>query len=229
MKIVKYLILTLTFIYSAVTIQAESYLSHTMRTTILVSDPEHTLDLISSWADESGGYYLYRSVNRIVIRVQSKDIGKLRSYLEEISEAILDISIETEDLRERLVALRSGIKSREEILQKNLSYLDRTDVKAEIVLLSSTSEGLDALEKEKIDAFTADQVVLIGLALSSEDPNNFTILPDLFSYEPLALALRRNDADFRLIADKVISDLCRSKEIFTIYDKWFGKFSSIPP
>ena len=146
MKIVKYLILTLTFIYSAVTIQAESYLSHTMRTTILVSDPEHTLDLISSWADESGGYYLYRSVNRIVIRVQSKDIGKLRSYLEEISEAILDVSIETEDLRERLVALRSGIKSREEILQKNLSYLDRTDVKGTLAIEQEIKSLLGEIE-----------------------------------------------------------------------------------
>lgn len=106
---------------------------------------------------------------------------------------------------------------------------DKTKVDASIVLLNSTTEGFSALEKEKIDAFTADQVVLIGLALNSKNPRNFTILPDLFSYEPLALAVRRNDADFRLVADKVISDLCRSKEIITIYDKWFGMFSSIRP
>lgn len=106
---------------------------------------------------------------------------------------------------------------------------DKTKVDASIVFVNSTAEGFSALEKEKIDAFTADQVVLIGLALNSKNPRNFTILPDLFSYEPLALSVRRNDADFRLVADKVISDLCRSKEIITIYDKWFGMFSSIRP
>ena len=47
----------------------------------------------------------------------------------------------------------------------------------------------------------------------------------IFSFEPFALALRRNDSDFRLLADRVISDLYRSKEILNIYDKWFGKFS----
>jgi ABC-type amino acid transport substrate-binding protein len=106
---------------------------------------------------------------------------------------------------------------------------DETKTDANIVFLNSTVEGLNALEKEKIDAFAADQVVLIGLALNADNPNNFSILPDLFSYEPLALAVRRNDADFRLIADRVISDLCRSKQILTIYDKWVGRFSSVRP
>ncbi|MBW1893625.1 MAG: amino acid ABC transporter substrate-binding protein [Deltaproteobacteria bacterium] len=105
----------------------------------------------------------------------------------------------------------------------------KTQINANIIFLNSMVEGLNALEKEKIDAFAADQVVLIGLALNADNPNNFSILPDLFSYEPLALAVRRNDADFRLIADRVISNLCRSKQILKIYDKWFGKFSIVRP
>ncbi len=107
-------------------------------------------------------------------------------------------------------------------------FLD-TQIDAHIVLLHTTAEGLKALETDKIDAFAADQVVLIGLAITAADSNNFSILPDLFSYEPFALAVRRNDADFRLIADRVISHLCRSKEIRTIYDKWLGKFSNQRP
>ena len=106
---------------------------------------------------------------------------------------------------------------------------NETGVDAEIVLLNSTADGLSALEKEKIDAFAADQVVLIGLALNAADPENYSILPNLFSYEPFALAVRRNDADFRLVADRVISHLYRTKEILPIYNKWFGKFSSKMP
>ncbi|MCK5680086.1 hypothetical protein KAI46_04670 [bacterium] len=52
------------------------------------------------------------------------------------------------------------------------------------------------------------------------------MLQDLFSYEPFALAVRKNDSDFRHIADSVISRLYRSKDILTVYDKWFGKFSN---
>jgi ABC-type amino acid transport substrate-binding protein len=104
-----------------------------------------------------------------------------------------------------------------------------TETDTEIILLNTTAEALNALKKEKIDAFSADQVVLIGLALSVDKPENFSILPTIFSYEPFALAVRRNDADFRLIADRVISKLYRTKKILPIYNKWFGKFSSTIP
>ncbi|KPK25534.1 MAG: hypothetical protein AMJ61_11685 [Desulfobacterales bacterium SG8_35_2] len=103
-------------------------------------------------------------------------------------------------------------------------------INADIALLATTSEGRDLLEKGEIDAFAADQVVLIGQALATTNPSNFTILPNLFTYEPLALAVRRNDADFRLVADRVISNLYRTKQIMPIYNKWFGEFSpKMPP
>jgi ABC-type amino acid transport substrate-binding protein len=100
---------------------------------------------------------------------------------------------------------------------------------ADIVIINTTGEGVIALEEGKIDAFAADQVVLIGQALTAANPGNFSILPNLFTYEPFALAVRRNDADFRLVADRVISRLFRTKEIVPIYNKWFGKFSSKMP
>jgi len=103
--------------------------------------------------------------------------------------------------------------------------LKKTGTRADIVLLETTAKALAALDSGKIDAFTADQVVLIGLALAAKKPGRYTILPDLYSFEPFALAVRRNDADFRLVADRVISDLYRTKKILDIYDKWFGEFS----
>lgn len=103
--------------------------------------------------------------------------------------------------------------------------LEEAQTKAEIVLMNSSAEALEALNKEEIDAIAADQVVLIGLALTSGNPGNYSILPDLFSYEPFALAVRRNDADFRLVADRVIADLYRTRRILKIYDRWFGVFA----
>jgi glutamate/aspartate transport system substrate-binding protein len=103
------------------------------------------------------------------------------------------------------------------------------EIKAEIVLVGTTTDGLNAMAKGEIDAISADQVVLIGLALKSGRPEIYTILPSLISYEPFALAVRRNDADFRLIADRVISHLYRSKKILKIYNEWFGQFSNQMP
>ena len=100
--------------------------------------------------------------------------------------------------------------------------IQETSTDAKIVLFNSTKEGINALQKKKIDAFSSDQIVLIGVISKAHDPMSFVIDPNVFSFEPFALAVRRNDSDFRLVADRVISDLCRSKKILPIYNKWIG-------
>ena len=110
-----------------------------------------------------------------------------------------------------------------EIALKKLIRETSTD--AEIVLFNSAKESISALRQKKIDAFSSDQIVLIGLALEEHDPMDFAVKSDIFSFEPFALAVRRNDADFRLVADRVISELYRSRKILEIYDKWIGKFT----
>ena len=109
------------------------------------------------------------------------------------------------------------------IFLKNL--LKETSTKAEIVLLNSAEEGVSALQKKKIDAYAADQIVLIGIASKPDNRMKFAIDPNVFSFEPFAFAVRRNDSDFRLVANRALSDLCRSKKIFDIYDKWVGEFT----
>lgn len=103
--------------------------------------------------------------------------------------------------------------------------LQETSTKAEIVFFDSAEDGVDALRKKKVDAYAADQIVLIGIVSKAEDGMKFAIGSTVFSFEPFAFAVRRNDADFRLAADRAISDLCRSKKIFEIYDKWVGEFT----
>ena len=107
--------------------------------------------------------------------------------------------------------------------------LKETATKAEIVLFDSADEGLAALRTQKIDAFSADQIVLIGIILKEPNPGAFVIDSNVFSFEPFALAVRRNDADFRLVADREISSLYRSKKILEIYEKWIGKYTGQRP
>ncbi len=107
--------------------------------------------------------------------------------------------------------------------------LRETLTDAKIVTLNSTKEGLEALQSGKISAFSSDQVVLIGLIITAPDPDKFAIASDVFSYEPFALAVRRNDADFRLVADRTLSHLYRTGLILQIYHKWFGRYSERRP
>ncbi|MCP3870190.1 MAG: amino acid ABC transporter substrate-binding protein [Gammaproteobacteria bacterium] len=100
---------------------------------------------------------------------------------------------------------------------------------AEIVPVASARDGMDALVKGEVQAFSSDQVVLIGHALTHEGPEKFSIANDVFSFEPFALAVRRNDSDFRLLADRVLSKLNRTSQITPIYAKWFGRFTKKVP
>lgn len=103
---------------------------------------------------------------------------------------------------------------------------------AEVVPVASAVDAAKSLVNGEIDAFSADQIVLIGLVTTSKEAKEvkFTLSREVFSFEPFALAVRRNDADFRLVADRMLSHLYRSGQIGTIYGKWFGQFSKkVPP
>ena len=109
------------------------------------------------------------------------------------------------------------------------SMLKEINVEAEVVYVSSGQAGCDAVLTKQIDAFAADQVVLIGLLLRSPEKSKLSVAANAFSFDPIAMAVRRNDADFRLLANRAIAKLSRSNEILSLYDKWFGEFSKHRP
>ena len=90
------------------------------------------------------------------------------------------------------------------------------------------ADGLKALLDKTVDAYAGDQIVLIGLARSAPDPSKLALVKELFSYEPYAIALRRNDADFRLVANRALAQLYRSGEITGVYNRWFGDWGAQP-
>ena len=84
------------------------------------------------------------------------------------------------------------------------------------------------LEAGELDAYAGDQIVLIGQGRKVSDPKSLALAPELFTYEPYGLMLRRNDADFRLAANRALVELYRSGEIGKIYTKWFGDWGGRP-
>ena len=107
--------------------------------------------------------------------------------------------------------------------------LKESSTDAEVVPVDSASQGFNMFQEGEVDVFCSDQVVLIGLLLNSGTPALYHVSESTFSYEPFALALRRNDADFRLVANRTLSELYRSGDIIEIYKKWFGLFSDQIP
>ena len=102
-------------------------------------------------------------------------------------------------------------------------------VDAEVVEVSTAMDGMIMLDKGEVDAFSSDQVVLIGQVLARSSERTYYLSDEVFSFEPFALAVARGDADFQLVADRALSQLNRSGQIAVIYQKWFGRFAEKPP
>jgi ABC-type amino acid transport substrate-binding protein len=100
--------------------------------------------------------------------------------------------------------------------------LDVDAVKAEPVQVKDAAEGFRLLAQGKVDAFASDRIVLIALRATAADPEKFKVFDSDFSYEPYALVLRRNDADFRLAVNRALVDLYRSGDIDPIFHRWLG-------
>ncbi len=113
---------------------AGEYTAYDLKTTVLVADPETAADRIIEWVEENGGYFTFRSSDTVVLRVPSQKMGGFRSLLNELSEAVIDVSIRSQDLRENLLLLRSRIASSEDVLERNLALLDRADVKGTLLI-----------------------------------------------------------------------------------------------
>jgi len=113
---------------------SDNYLSHSISAVVLVADPEDAADALTMWVEKEGGYYLHRSKDRVALRIPYQKIGKLRSFIENIAEEVVEVELEARDLREDVLRLRSGLEAREEILMKNLGYIDKTDVKGTLAV-----------------------------------------------------------------------------------------------
>lgn len=143
--------------------------------------------------------------------------GALLSHSESLIDTVNDLA----GKRVSVVSNTTTIVALKRVLKK-------LGIEAEVVAVGSTKEGMNMLESKKVDAFAADQVVLIGQVIARSARDKYALSSDLFSFEPFALALQRGDADFRLLADRVLSDLNRSGNIMKIYKRWLGGFAKEP-
>ena len=110
------------------------------------------------------------------------------------------------------------------------AFLADNNIEANIVIVGDRTEGWARLNQGNIDAMASDQIVLIGLIMSSPDPTKFWLDSEIFSYEPYGFVVRRDDAEFRLVVNRAIAEVYRSGEHADIYYEWIGKAGiEVPP
>lgn len=127
-----------------------------------------------------------------------------------------------------LAGRKVGVVQDTTTVEKLNNYLEQNLIDANVVIVKDRSDGMTRLNRKGIDAFASDQIVLIGQVIESLYPKNYSLVEETFSYEPYGLMVKRNDADFRLVANSAISQLYRSGQHGQIYNKWIGRIGIRP-
>ncbi|MBI4379945.1 MAG: transporter substrate-binding domain-containing protein [candidate division NC10 bacterium] len=99
---------------------------------------------------------------------------------------------------------------------------------AKLVVFPDQPAAFTALGQGRIDAYTNDGIQLAGVKAKAPNPKDWTIVGDFYSYEPYAMAMRKNDADFRAVVNKSLIQAIEGGEYFRLYDKWFGPKGEVP-
>ncbi|MEK8030026.1 amino acid ABC transporter substrate-binding protein [Ideonella sp. DXS29W] len=157
---------------------------------------------------------------------RQKDVAfAVTTYVEEVriathaSSGITSIG----QLNGKKVATTTGTTS----VQTLRKHERATGVNFEEVFGKDHADSFLLLESGRADAFVMDGQILAGLISKSKAPNDFKIVGEVLSVEPIAIMIRKDDPAFKKAVDTTLSGLMKSGEINKIYDKWF--MQPIPP
>ena len=104
---------------------------------------------------------------------------------------------------------------------------DERKVGFELIGAKDHSESQLVVASGRADAFAMDDILLYGLAASSANPREWTVVGESIQVEPYAIMLRKDDPTFKTLVDGVLARLMDSGEFEKMYMRWFQ--SPIPP
>jgi glutamate/aspartate transport system substrate-binding protein len=128
-----------------------------------------------------------------------------------------------EDLRGKAVVSSAGTTSVAVLAELNRSR----DLGMRVLVAKDHNESFQMVDANRAAAFLMDDVILHGLVASTMHPQDYVISEEALSNEPYGIIVRKDDPEFKNIADNALINLFKSGEINRIYQKWFQ--SPIPP
>ncbi len=123
-----------------------------------------------------------------------------------------------EDLAGKAIALAQGTTNERAI---KAAIEERAIADVDILSVKDHGEGFLALETDRVDAYSTDDILLYGLIDKARNPEDYAVVGEYLSYDPYALMVPQNDSRYRLVVNRKLAELFRTGEIEEIYTKWF--------
>lgn len=134
-------------ILSTLLIYSQEMTSYSVETYILMT-PESRKQIIE-WTESSGGYFLRDSSSQLLLRIPNELIQELKPVLEERALKVLSYSMTTRSLDFERNSTQAAIASRQEILERNLGFLDEADLTGTLMLEKEIASIIQELEYYK--------------------------------------------------------------------------------
>jgi general L-amino acid transport system substrate-binding protein len=97
--------------------------------------------------------------------------------------------------------------------QNAADFFRKNNMEWKPVVIESTSELAKTFFAGRCDVLTSDASQLAGARATSPKPNDYAILPEIISKEPLAPAVRHGDDQFRDIVDFAVLAMINAEEM----------------
>ena len=124
----------------------------------------------------------------------------------------------------RAVSITGGTNT----MQKITALSKQMNLDLSVINGKDHAESFLLLTNDRVAAFSEDDILLAGLAATSQTPNAFRLISiEGMLADPYALMMRRDDPQFKAAVDAALRAVFASGEIQRIYDKWFVR--PIPP
>jgi glutamate/aspartate transport system substrate-binding protein len=128
-----------------------------------------------------------------------------------------------EDLRGQTIVSTAGTTPLQLITELNVEQ----DLGINIISANDHAEAFLMVETDRAAAFFMDDILLYSLAANSRNSSDYAISEEGYGVEPYGIMVRRDDPEFKAVADAAISELYASDEFPALYEKWFQQ--PIPP
>jgi glutamate/aspartate transport system substrate-binding protein len=129
-----------------------------------------------------------------------------------------------DDLKGKSVASTSGTTNIRQLTEANAAR----NLGINIIPAKEHAESFLLVETDRAVAAVLDDILLASFVAGSKNPDAYVISKDAFSKpEPYGIMMRKDDPDFKKVADEATAALYQSADGQKLYDKWF--MQKIPP
>jgi glutamate/aspartate transport system substrate-binding protein len=127
------------------------------------------------------------------------------------------------DLKGKTIVSTAGTTNIKQITEINAAQ----NMGMNIISANGHPEAFQMVETGRAVAFVMDDILLYSLVAQSRNPKDYVISAEALSVEPYGIMVRKDDKEFKKLADDTLTRVHKSGEINKIYAKWFQK--PVPP